>query len=71
MLVLIMEPTWSFGQKMKRGPSTLIALLEKVHGQRLDEVFQFVPPTSAGFGDGVMVDQIAGEGARRAIVKKN
>jgi len=34
-------------------------------------VFQFVPPTSAGFGDGVMVDQIAGEGARRAIIKKN
>jgi hypothetical protein len=29
MLVLITEPTWSFGRHMKRGPRTLFALLEK------------------------------------------
>jgi hypothetical protein len=32
-------------------------------------VFLFIPAASAGFSDGVMVNKVAGKGARRAIVK--
>ena len=32
-------------------------------------VFQFIPAACAGFSDGVMVNKVAGKGARRAIVK--
>src|ERR1700688_4509515 len=34
-------------------------------------VSQLVPPSGTGFRDGVVIDQIKGEGARRAIVEQN
>jgi hypothetical protein len=33
--------------------------------------FQFVPATGAGFRNGVVVDQVAGKGARGTVIKKN
>ena len=34
-------------------------------------VFQFFPASGAGFRDGVAIDQIAGKGARCAVIEQN
>jgi hypothetical protein len=51
--------------------SSIGALTIPVGLRKQFAVFQFFPATGAGFRNGVVVDQITGKSARRAIIEQN